>query len=525
MHNPTTSSTGTTQRRPTRAAHAALIAAAAVVILAGILRFEGLGRDALWYDETNSLQYARWPITHPRHWNNGMALFHSMLHVWVRIAGASETALRFPSAVLGVAAVALLIALVRRINGWTAALAAGLMLALAWRHIYYSQEARSYSLFTTLTALTTLLLVRVLERPSTRWLVAYGVGLVALAYSHYQWVFVLACHNLVVLLSRKRVGWGWLALHAAIVLLYVPQIVLGVLPRLAWSPGFIPRHPGVPIALGVLQDYFALALDRPIAAAVPAGRDLNVLALGLLPLVAAAGIASCALPLLVRWAPRLRKLLPNLTRYVAPTSSRTGAPGLGWLPLVWFGVVFVLPFLIAQTGKPVFFGRYMAGAVLPCCWFIGLAVAALPRLWLRALMLAVCVALALPAVWTMKTTSEREDWRTCTEAIARDERPGDRIVLCHGRIQRPFVLYYRGSLPITTIESAPAMDKELTQALGWTERPPRIWLVVSHTPAPDAVIDYFARRPHYRLVSYRDRDFTDILLLLFERTGTTGPGD
>lgn len=520
-HSTTDGNNATARRRLTAAA---LLAVFAIVILAALLRLEGLGRDSLQYDETRSLQYAQWPISHPRHWNNGMALYHATLHGWIRLAGESEAALRFPSALFGVAAVACLIALVRRINGRTAALVAGLMLTLAWRHVYYSQEARAYSLFIMLAVLATLLLVRLLERPGTGRLIAYGAVLVALAYSHYQWIFVVAFHNLAVLFSRRRVGWGWLVLHITVVVAYVPQILLGVLPSTGWSPVYVARRPGLYTALGVLRDFFSVQLDRPVAGALPRTLEVNVLAFYLMPIIALAGIASCAQPFMLRLAPRLRKILPTLTRYVAPTSLANIAPCLTWLPLVWFGAVFVLPFVIAQTGQPVFRWRYMAGTLPPYCWFIGLGIAALPRTWFRLPLIALCILLAAPALETMKVIPSREDWRGCTEAISAEEEPGDHIVFSPGWIDRAFDVYYRGSLPRSHVFYGRTTDDEIAEALAWTEPPGRVWLVVSHNPSP-GIIDYFERRPDYRLVSHRDQDFRGVALLLFERIEQNAPGD
>jgi len=509
MRHSTTRGNETTAHRRNRAA---LVVAVAIVVLAALLRFEGLGRDSLWYDETGSLEYARGPISHPRHWNNGMALYHVMLHGWIRLAGESEAALRFPSALFGIAAVALLIVLVRRINGWPTALVAGLILALAWRHVYYSQEARAYSLFIMLAVLATLLLVRLLERPGTGRLIVYGIALVALAYSHYQWIFVVAFHNAAVLASRRRVGWGWLVLHGVVVLAYVPQIVLGVLPQMHASLAHMPRHPTVADALWALQDFFSLSLQQAIAGPVPGARALNRVALYLLPLVAAAGIASCALETAVRLAPRL---LRRVARCAAPASSSGGGPVLTWLPPLWFGIVFVLPFLIAQTGAPVFRWRYAAGTLPVYCWLIALTVAALPRAWLRIVLAALCVMLTLPALETMKMMPMREDWRGCAETIMAGEQPGDRIVLCHFRIQRPFRTYYRGVLPITGVSRDLTDEAEITAALEWTEAPKRVWLVVSHDPTR-AIIPYFMRRADYRLVRDHDEECRGITLLLLE---------
>jgi mannosyltransferase len=507
----TTPGNGTTRRHATRAAAAVLIGAVAIVALAAALRFEGLARDSLWYDEAISLKYARAPIGDREHWHNGMVLFHAMLHGWIRLADESEAALRFPSAVFGVAAVALLIALVRRVNGWTAALLAGLILAVSWKHVDYSQEARSYSLFIMLAVLSTLLLVRLLERPSTPRLVAYGIALLALAYSHYQWIFVLVSHDAVVLLAGRRVGWGWLMLHAALAVAYVPQLVLGVLPHAAWSPLYAWRYPSVLVVAWTLQTFLSLPLRQAVAGPLPGAGVLNVVSLCVLPLVAVAGAAVCLRPVAARVWPRLRRAAPS-----SPCAA------LSWLPLVWLAGVLVVPFLIAQSGKPVFTPRYSAGALPAYCWLIGLGLAALPRTWLRVAAAAVCVLLTVPALETMKTLPMREDWRGCAETIMANERPGDRIVLCDARVRWAFEYYYRGALPTTGVDRDLATDEQLTAALAWDEPPQRVWLVVSHDPTP-LIVDYFERRPDFRLASRYDLKQPDIQLMLFERISPPEP--
>jgi len=487
-----------------------MLGALAIVALAAVLRLEGLARDSLSYDEVFSRDYAWGPLSHPRHWNNGMALFHTVLHVWVRLVGDSDAVLRVPSALFGIAGAVLLIWFVQRISGWRTALAAGLMLALAWRHVFYSQEVRSYALFISLVILTTLLLVRLLERPSPRRLIAYGVALVALSYSHYQWVFVLVFHNLTVLLSRRRVGWGWAVLHAAVAVAYVPQIVLGVLPQRDWDPFYVVRYPTVSGALWALQDMFSRPLQHTVLGPLPGAWTINKLGTYLLPLAAFAGIVVCALPVARRLLSLARKPLeqPELAADARWTPR--------WLPLVWFGAVFVLPFLVGQLGTPVFRPRYMAGVLPVTCWFIGVAITALPRLWLRVPALVVCVLLAMPALETMKQKPMRENWRGCAAEIARNERPGDTIVLCDRSIEVPFDHYYHGPLPTVLIDRTLMTDEEIEQALGWAKPPARLWLVVSHDPNRP-IIDYMTRRPDYALVRDYGDTFLSIRLLLFER--------
>jgi mannosyltransferase len=491
-----------------------IVGALVIVALAAALRLEGLARDGLSFDETASREYAWWPLSHPRHWNNGMALYHSILHVWVRVAGDSEAALRVPSALFGIAGVTLLMLLVARIHGWKVALPAGLLMAVAWRHVFYSQEMRSYALFISLVVASTLLLVRFLERPGAGRLVAYGVALAALSYSHYQWVFVIVFHNLVVVFSRRRVGWGWAMLHGAIAIAYVPQILLGLVPHLHSSLSHMPRSPTGPEAIWAVQDFFALPPQRSFTEVGPLMPTLNIASLYGLPVVALAGLAVCGLPVLLRFLPWLRRVLPSLVGRTPLGGS--GRPGPGWLPLVWFGAMFVLPFLIGQMGKPTFRSRYMAGVLPVYCWFIGLGITALPRVWLRVPGLVICVLLATPALTMMKQMSSREDWRGSAQEIARNERPGDEIVLCDGLVWRPFNYYYDGSLPQTRIGRDLKTDTAIRRALAWEDPPQRVWLVVSHDP-DGAIIDHFERRSDYALVRDCSDTFMYVHVLLFER--------
>jgi len=301
-------------------------------------------------------------------------------------------------------------------------------------------------------------------------------------------------------------------------LAYVPQIVLGIVPQWGWSPIHMPKNVNVSLAVGTLRDFLNLGPYETIACPIPDARALNRLGRFLLPAMAAAGIAGSILTVALRRWPRLSKVCPNLTRYVAPSPSSGGSGNLTWLPVAWFGAVFILPFAIARTAQPVFHYQYVVGAMPAYCWLIGVAVAALPHRWPRLALGILCPLLAVPSLVTMKVVPMRENWRGCAQAIAAEERPGDHIVVWPDFSRQNFNLYYHGSLPETSVPSGQA-DKEITKALSWTEPPQRVWLVVGPNPLPGpTIIHYFEARPDYRLTRRREQEFRGIILMLFEYT-------
>jgi uncharacterized membrane protein len=116
---------------------------------------------------------------------------------------------RLFSVVVGTLSVPLLFLVGRRVLGVKPGLVAALTLALAPFHIYYSQEARMYSLVTLLVLASTYLCLSILEgREDTRrfwslWVLYVVVTSLAM-YTQYYAAFVPVAQTLFVLLRFRR---------------------------------------------------------------------------------------------------------------------------------------------------------------------------------------------------------------------------------------------------------------------------------------------------------------------------------
>ncbi len=127
-------------------------AVVALLFLGGILRFYNLGAKGLWGDEIWTAQWSQGTLAHI--WTSltsipDMPLMYALVHVSTYF-GSSEFWVRLPSALFGVAGLAIFYLLAKLTLGRLTALVALGLLAFSPIHIWYSQDARYYTQLGTL---------------------------------------------------------------------------------------------------------------------------------------------------------------------------------------------------------------------------------------------------------------------------------------------------------------------------------------------------------------------------------------
>lgn len=169
-----------------------LVAACGILILAGALRLYHIGTQELWIDESISYHI----VTSPNGREVALRestppLYFIFLRAWISLAGTTEAGLRSFSALCGVLFIAALIAAGRALFNTSVGLWSGSFAAVSPIHIYYSQEARTYTLLTLWLVLTYAALWRALRKGTwAAWFVVAVCALLAL-YSHYYSVLAL----------------------------------------------------------------------------------------------------------------------------------------------------------------------------------------------------------------------------------------------------------------------------------------------------------------------------------------------
>lgn len=224
-----------------------------ILLFATSLRFFRIEHQSYWNDEGNSRALAG--DTAPEIIRAAAADIHPpgyylALKAWRTLVGESELALRGFSTLAGVVLVALLYRLGRSYFGARAGLWAALFGAVNPFLIYYSQEARMYSLLATLSAGSFLLFSAWLRSWRNKdwrtgeWRLGVGyVGVTALGlYTHYSFPFVVIAQNLALigaLLFHRRANAlkqliAWLILQFSTLILFLPWLPIAFRQLTTW---------------------------------------------------------------------------------------------------------------------------------------------------------------------------------------------------------------------------------------------------------------------------------------------------
>jgi mannosyltransferase len=141
---------------------------AAVGSLALVLRLYGLGDKPFWMDEITSLRRATMSVSHLVHDSFHQSHFPTyFLLLWlVARLGTSQWLLRLPSALFGAVGAALVCRIGGDAAGPRSGAIAGLLMAFSPFEVQLGQEARSYTLVSSLILTALLGLVRLAQQPS-----------------------------------------------------------------------------------------------------------------------------------------------------------------------------------------------------------------------------------------------------------------------------------------------------------------------------------------------------------------------
>lgn len=166
-----------------------------ILVLSFGMRVFRLDFHSLWYDELSTMS-----LLQPNVGSNALKaiinstgsetlhpLYYLILSVWVKFAGNSVWALRFPSVVFGSCAVVVYAFLLYQVNG-RKAFAFSLLMIISPFLVWYSRDARPYALIMLLTGLHMLFYLNLLYKPQSK---AYISGFIITGIlSIYSGIFI-----------------------------------------------------------------------------------------------------------------------------------------------------------------------------------------------------------------------------------------------------------------------------------------------------------------------------------------------
>jgi uncharacterized membrane protein len=485
-------------------------------LTAWALRLTLLGYQSLWYDEgvtwlltqTSPLNLIRWTAADIQ-----PPLYYLLLWLTTHLFGSSEAALRFPSAIFGLLAVPLIYQTGQRLFGRASSaawLAAGVVAASPLM-VYYSQEARMYTLLVAEAILAGYLLLKLLNRPTRQpapptsffsldgTTVAYALTITAMLYTHYFALFLAAAHALYALriLWQRRFPpsslWPLLQAGGITLLLFLPWASI-LLARLGDDPSYWPG--GLKLDEALRQVWISFTLGETVLEQTGWRLSLGFLLLLILSL----GFA----------------VLPNPS---SPARARGFIlPPSSFFLLLWLILPITLILLLSYQ-SPKFNPRYTLIAWPACALLLAAGLAQfqgasrLARLpFFLALLFGLMTALFSLTNWFTDRRFAKDDFQALAQFV-KERRASDETVLLSSGHMFPVWAYYYGGQGWTPLPKMERLDvnrvvsleiaAEIEQAI---QNKGGVWLVSwqDEVTDPNGIIPFWLDRVGTRPVDAGD---------------------
>ncbi len=197
-----------------------------LLLLGAGIRLYHLDYKSLSIDETIGTFYAQEPV--PRIWIMTIndvhpPLFYLFHHFWLRLFGASETAIRSISVLFALLTIVVLYLLSRRLFNHATAVMTVLLLVFSPWHIWISQNGRSNAMLLFLVCSSTLFLLHLLQSRQKRWYVLYGLTTLMALLTHYFAFMIWAAQIAFVFIyapSHRKLASTWQQINLAVLLGY-----------------------------------------------------------------------------------------------------------------------------------------------------------------------------------------------------------------------------------------------------------------------------------------------------------------
>lgn len=407
------------------------------LLVATATRLPMLGQQSLWWDEGITYSLIRPEARINVVFENTLMtrdaapLYYLLLRMWTALFGTSEFVLRVPSAFFGIINVALMYSLGKLSAHRNTGVWAAWFLAVNPFHIWYSRDARPYTLALMLvTCVMRCFLLGIRYGKWRHWLALMSVS--GLAYLTHYITGAIGVIQLSFFLTTLRKTYRslrkWIAVQA-----------LGVIPAASWLIlsmllyGYSGlRRPGIPkpTFLAPIKTLwnFSLAYD---------GQFTILTALGLLPF----GVIMACKGLKVKslWQARI------LTWLVLPPS---------------------LAFVLSSLLEPVYMDRYLSICVVAYLLWLAARLTTLSPGILQALLGAmILVAMLGSSIGIISGQRlEKPDWRTAIDQVLKKAQEGDRLLVAQGFHVAFYYANYDLPIEILNGDLPTALDRALREA-------------------------------------------------------------
>ncbi|RPH95561.1 hypothetical protein EHM69_03985 [candidate division KSB1 bacterium] len=438
-----------------------------ILLLAALLRFYSLGTESLWLDETFTVRNVT--MTYPeliRYFSNETQtiLFHLIQKAWCDIVGLSEFAFRIPALIFGLLSVYGTFLLTRELFSRSVALFSAFFMAINPFCIFYSQDARPYSLFLASAVFSCHFGILLLRRSDWKIYAGYVLSTVIAFYTHPLAPLLFGVHVTGCFLFRNMPGSRplrplvLLGLMALCMVIFIPQLLLMKNALVAKTAGVSGASwiqiPNLNEFTRTIRQFF-----------------MN-------PRLCSAVLWIMAAVLIVKFS-EVRK---------------------NWKELLYLGAIVVCmmigPWVASYVVTPLYVSRYVIPALAAFMICLGWVVSVLPRT-VRVICLAVLVYFSAVTLHAYYTGADKDPWRQTAAAVREVVQPGDLVIAHPFYTGSALFHYFKPQEGLTTVSVRTSEDLPAS-----VDTARRVILVLSYDERPNEMHrGVIARIARDRLVS------------------------
>lgn len=211
-----------------------------IIAVGAFLRIYKIDYQSVWLDEIFSLNQSNPKMSlieiykYLRTYDPHPPLYYFSLHFFFQIFGYTTLVMRLYSALFGVAGIIAIYFLGKELMNKKVGLIAALLLAVNYFQIYYSQEARMYSMLFFTTTMSFYFLIKFIKKPNLKSTLLYIGFSTLMIYTHFFALFSLISQYIILLLfivkpykieSKKFLGFT-IASGLTTIVLYIPALFI-----------------------------------------------------------------------------------------------------------------------------------------------------------------------------------------------------------------------------------------------------------------------------------------------------------
>ena len=427
------------------------------------LRFYDLGGESYWFDEIMSLNFSQKDLVSilnlPSYEAHIPPLYYILLHFWISLVGTSEFAVRSLSAIFGSLSIFALYKLGKTLFNVKIAIYSSFILAVSIFHIYFSQEARMYSLLTLTTLLSIFFFLKSLNENRLRFWASYIIVSILMLYTHSYGIFILIFQFFYLLFYyRNKIGYvkNCFSAFFLIILGFFPWLIklFEITPyilegnsAIAWIP-----KPDIILILGTILIF------------------CNSSVVGLL--VFGYSIKN------VFQVDNLKKRFNRSSFFESLKRIKTYFFDSSKFSVnfcfIWMGIPIILSLLISLIFQPIYTPKYLI-LISPAFYLLVSKGLTKTNLKIRYILLLILLIDSAMISYSYYTHPNKEQWREAAIYIQEREDAGDLIIINAPWLELNFKHYYNGSNIMRGVQTI----DQLHEALLTTEHN-KLWLILSH---------------------------------------------